>query len=69
MASPLDDLRVENDGLTCGEVGKWADTKYRLISLYDQLFATGMTNKWEQRVYIDLYAGVDIARSEVLTFE
>ncbi|MGB8031173.1 MAG: three-Cys-motif partner protein TcmP [Terracidiphilus sp.] len=57
MSSSLDDLRVEDDGLVCGEVGKWADTKYRLISLYDQLFSTGMKNKWEQRVYIDLYAG------------
>lgn len=57
MANSLDDLRVENDGLVCGEVGRWAETKYRLISLYDQLFATGMKNKWEQRVYIDLYAG------------
>jgi three-Cys-motif partner protein len=57
MANSLDDLRVDDDGLVCGEVGRWAETKYRLISLYDKLFATGMKNKWEQRVYIDLYAG------------
>jgi three-Cys-motif partner protein len=57
MTNPLDDLRVENDGLVCGEVGGWAITKHRLISLYDEIFATGMKNKWEQRVYIDLYAG------------
>jgi three-Cys-motif partner protein len=50
-------LRVEDDGLLCPEVGSWAETKYRLISLYDELFATGMKNKWHQRVYIDLYAG------------
>ncbi|MDR3754089.1 MAG: three-Cys-motif partner protein TcmP [Terracidiphilus sp.] len=48
---------MENDGLVCGEVGRWAETKHRLISLYDELFATGMKNKWEQRVYIDLYGG------------
>jgi three-Cys-motif partner protein len=62
MANSLDDLRVEDDGLVCGEVGRWAETKYRLISLYDQLFATGMKNKWEQRVYIDLYAGAGHSR-------
>jgi len=57
MTSFLEDLRVPDDGLICGEVGRWAETKYRLISLYDELFATGMKNKWDQRVYIDLYAG------------
>jgi three-Cys-motif partner protein len=57
MTAALDNLRVEDDGLVCGDVGRWAETKYRLISLYDQLFSTGMKNKWEQRVYIDLYAG------------
>ncbi len=57
MANSLEDLRVEDDGLACGEVGRWAETKHRLISLYGELFATGMKNKWEQRVYIDLYAG------------
>jgi three-Cys-motif partner protein len=27
------------------------------MSLYDELFATGMKDKWDERVYIDLYAG------------
>lgn len=31
-------LFVENDGLVCPEVGSWADTKYRLLALYDELF-------------------------------
>ena len=55
MAS--ENLRVDNDGLICPDVGRWAETKLRLIALYDELFSTGMKNKWEQRVYIDLYAG------------
>ena len=51
-----------NDGLPCPEVRRWAETKYRLIGLYDELFATGMKNKWDQRVYIDLYAGAGYCR-------
>ncbi len=47
----------EWDGLACPEVGSWAETKYRLVSLYASLFSTGMKNKWDERIYIDLYAG------------
>lgn len=55
-------LRAEDDGLTCPEVGSWAETKYRLLALYDELFSTGMKNKWNQRVYVDLYAGAGYSR-------
>lgn len=55
-------LSLEDDGLPCPEVGSWAETKYRLIGLYDQLFSTGMKNKWHRRVYIDLYAGAGYSR-------
>ncbi len=55
-------LFVEDDGLVCPEVGSWAETKYRLLALYDELFATGMKDKWDQRVYIDLYASAGYAR-------
>ncbi|MGA7523280.1 MAG: three-Cys-motif partner protein TcmP [Acidobacteriaceae bacterium] len=55
-------IRTEDDGLTCPNVGRWAEDKYRLLSLYDRLFSTGMKNKWEQRVYIDLYAGAGYSR-------
>jgi three-Cys-motif partner protein len=51
-----------NDGLPCPEVRRWAETKYRLIGLYDELFATGMKHKWDQRVYVDLYAGAGYGR-------
>ena len=43
-------------------MGGWAESKYRLLALYDELFSTGMKNKWDQRVYIDLYAGAGYAR-------
>ena len=55
-------LHAEDDGLTCPEVGPWAETKYRLMALYYELFSTGMKNKWDQRVYIDLYAGAGYCR-------
>ncbi|MGA7237461.1 MAG: three-Cys-motif partner protein TcmP [Bryobacteraceae bacterium] len=55
-------LHVDDDGLPCPEVGAWSETKYRLLALYDELFSTGMKNKWDQRVYIDLYAGAGYSR-------
>ena len=57
MNAPLEKLRTDSDGLPCSEVRRWAETKYRLISMYDELFSTGMKNKWGRRIYIDLYAG------------
>ena len=53
----LENLKVDDDGLVCADVHHWAEEKYRLLALYDQLFSSGMKNKWDQRVYIDLYAG------------
>jgi len=43
--------RVVDDGLICREVGKWAEDKHGLVSLYAKLFSTGMKNKWHERVY------------------
>lgn len=57
-----ENLRADNDGLLTPEVGGWAETKYRLLALYDELFSTGMKNRWDQRVYIDLYAGAGYSR-------
>lgn len=47
----------QDDGLFHYEVGSWAETKHSLVALYDSLFSTGMKNKWDCRVYIDLYSG------------
>jgi three-Cys-motif partner protein len=57
MTSALENLKVDNDGLICGSVHHWAEDKYRLLDLYCRLFSSGMKNKWDERVYIDLYAG------------
>jgi len=62
VASGSQNLRVKDDGLMTPEVGGWAETKYRLLALYDELFSTGMKNKWDQRVYLDLYAGAGYSR-------
>ncbi len=53
---------MNDDGLISPDVGGWAEAKYRLLALYDELFSTGMKNKWDQRVYIDLYAGAGYSR-------
>jgi three-Cys-motif partner protein len=46
-----------DDGLYTPLVGSWAVQKYNLVALYNELFSTGMKEKWDQRVYIDLFAG------------
>ena len=62
MTAEAEKIRVTDDGLVCPEIRRWAETKYRLIALYDELFATGMKNKWHQRVYIDLYSAAGYGR-------
>ncbi len=54
--------RVLDDGLPCPEVGRWAEEKHGLVSLYAKLFSTGMKEKWDERVYIELYAGAGYSR-------
>jgi three-Cys-motif partner protein len=50
-------MDVSDDGLFCPEVGKQSEEKHSLVSLYANLFSTGMKDKWDERVYIELYAG------------
>jgi three-Cys-motif partner protein len=51
-----------DDGLPAPDVGRWAEIKYRLVHLYALLFSTGMKDKWDQRLYIDLYAGAGYSK-------
>ena len=53
---------LEDDGLITPEVGDWSEDKYRLVALYSKMFATAMKDKWDCRVYIDLFAGAGRAR-------
>lgn len=58
----MDEVYIDDDGLATPEVGAWSEDKYKLVGLYSKLFATGMKFKWEQRVFIDLYAGAGIVK-------
>lgn len=53
---------VSDDGLTTPTVGPWAEKKYKLVHMYDELFTTGMKKLWGTRVYVDLYAGAGKAK-------
>jgi three-Cys-motif partner protein len=51
-----------DDGLILPEVGSWAAEKHSKIGYYAALFASSMKNKWDCRVFIDLFAGAGKAR-------
>lgn len=53
---------LEDDGLPTPDVGDWAIEKYRLVKLYAGLFTTSMRGKWEQLIYVDLFAGAGRAK-------
>ena len=55
---------LQDDGLETPEIGSWGEHKYRLAQGYARVFATAMKRKWDQRVYVDLYAGAGRARIE-----
>lgn len=58
------DISTKDDGLIIPEVGAWGKDKYRLVSLYADMFASSMKDKWECRVYIDLFSGAGLSRIE-----
>lgn len=53
---------VEADGLIYNDVGPWTKAKHRLVAYYAALFSAGMKDKWEKRIYIELYAGAGYSR-------
>jgi three-Cys-motif partner protein len=53
----MDDYRLfERDELITPKVGEWAITKHSKLEYYDTLFAKSMHNKWDCRVYLDLFS-------------
>ena len=63
MNVPSDNsLNVEADGLAYNDVGLWTEAKHRLVAYYAALFSAGMKDKWEKRIYIELYAGAGYSR-------
>ena len=50
------------DSMVLPEVGAWADTKYRLVEIYAQLFTAAMRGRWQRLAYIDLFAAAGLGR-------
>jgi three-Cys-motif partner protein len=55
-------IYVDDDRLPTNDIGPWAEQKYRYVGMYAELFATGMKNKWQHRVYLDLFSGSGYSR-------
>lgn len=55
-------IQVKDDGLFIPEVRLWSLEKYKLVGSYCDIFSTGMKNRWEQRIYIDLFAGAGFSK-------
>lgn len=55
-------IEVNPDGLFTPEVREWSLEKYKLVGSYCDIFTSGMKNKWNQLVYIDLFAGAGYAK-------
>lgn len=53
---------IQGDDHVIPEVGSWGKSKYSLITHYASMFATSMKNRWDSRVYLDLFAGAGLAR-------
>src|SRR5260370_5827364 len=45
------------DQLPIRESGEWAAEKHQHLTYYGKMFATGMKNRFKNRVYIELFAG------------
>lgn len=55
-------IPVEDDGLEKPEVGIWSLEKYQLLGGYCDIFTKGMRDKWDNLVYLDLFAGAGFSK-------
>lgn len=53
---------LEDDGELTPDVGSWAEQKCALLANYCEIFATAIKDKWNSRVYVDLFASSGRAR-------
>jgi three-Cys-motif partner protein len=53
----VDPRLFKDDDLPLPEVGIWAITKHTKIEYYTSTFARSMKNKWDCRIYLDLFSG------------
>lgn len=54
----------QDDGMIMRKVGPWGEYKHRKLGYYAGLFSTSMKNRWDCRLYMDLFAGAGKARLE-----
>jgi three-Cys-motif partner protein len=62
MKFKSDSIEAFDDGLYIPEVGPWAENKYEILHYYNHMFATGMKNRFYNRVYLDLFSSAGIAK-------
>jgi len=62
MSFKQNSIEALDDGLYTPEVGPWAENKYEILHHYNHMFATGMKNRFHNRVYIDLFSSAGIAK-------
>lgn len=55
-------IKVDDDRLAIPEVRIWSLEKYQLLGGYCDIFTKGMKSKWDNLVYIDLYAGAGYSK-------
>ncbi len=55
-------IYVMDDTFCIDDVGGWAKEKYNLVGQYCHVFTKSMRDKWDNLVYIDLFAGSGYAR-------
>ncbi|NWF90812.1 MAG: three-Cys-motif partner protein TcmP [Ignavibacteriaceae bacterium] len=62
MSFNKNSIEAFDDGLFIPEVGPWAENKYEVLHHYNHMFSTGMKNRFQNRVYIDLFSSAGIAK-------
>ena len=62
MSFSKNSIEAFDDGLFIPEVGPWAENKYEILHHYNHMFATGMKNRWRNRIYVDLFSSAGIAK-------
>jgi three-Cys-motif partner protein len=55
-------VEVQADGMPYNDVGPWTEEKHRLVAYYSAQFSGAMKEKFQKRVYIELYAGAGYSR-------
>lgn len=55
-------VEVQPDDLPFNDVGPWTEEKHRLVAYYAAQFSGAMKEKFQKRVYIELYAGAGYSR-------